>query len=72
MAAIDCIAGAVVWREGLAPRVRAALEGEARFIGALQERRSLPDALLAAPEIDFAGWLAGAVPAALVIGAEPL
>jgi hypothetical protein len=70
--ATSCVAHAVVWREGLAPRMRSAARGEARFIAALQERRSLPDALAAAPGIDFAEWLAAAVQAGLVLGAELL
>jgi hypothetical protein len=63
---------ALVWREGLRPRVRAAWPGEAAFIAALQDRRSLLDSLAGAPELDLAGWLAGAVREGLLLAAETL
>lgn len=60
---------ALVWREGLRPRVRRADRSEQPFIAALQERRSLADAFEAAPELDFNQWLAPAVQSGLVLGA---
>lgn len=63
---------AVAWREGFKPRLREARPGEAAFIAALQERRSLADSLAAAPALDFGQWLAPAVQSGLVAGAAPL
>ena len=63
---------ALAWRDGLRPRVRAAHPGEPAFIAALQDRRSLLDSLEAAADLDFAGWLADAVPGGLLLAAEPL
>lgn len=63
---------ALVWREGLQPRLRQALPGEPSVLGALAEGRSLADALQAAPELDFGAWLAVAVQAGLVLGARAL
>jgi len=63
---------ALVWREGFKPRVREALPGEAVFVAALQERRSLADSLQAAPELDFNQWLAPAVHSGLLTGAAVL
>jgi hypothetical protein len=60
----------VVWREGLQPRVRHALPGEADLLACLQERGSLADSLDAAPQLDFAEWLAQAVRSGLVVRAE--
>jgi hypothetical protein len=63
---------ALVWREGLAPRLRLAWPGEADFIAALQDRRSLLDSLASAPQFDLNGWLAAAVQGGLLLGARPL
>lgn len=63
---------ALVWREGFKPRLREALSGEAAFLAALQEKRSLADSLRAAPELDFNQWLAPAVHGGLLIGAAAL
>ncbi|WP_395685261.1 putative DNA-binding domain-containing protein [Caenimonas koreensis] len=63
---------AVVWRSGLAPQLRAAAPGEADFLRALQEKRSLGDSLDAAAGLDFPSWLAVAVQSGLLTGAAPL
>jgi len=63
---------ALVWREGFKPRLREALPGEAVFVAALQEGRSLADSLQAAPELDFNQWLAPAVRGGLLTGAAAL
>jgi hypothetical protein len=63
---------ALVWREGFKPRLREALPGEAEFIAALQEKRSLSDSLQAAPELDFNQWLAPAVRGGLLVAAALL
>ncbi len=62
---------ALVWRHGLAPMVRLALRGEAAFVAALQESRSLADSLEAAPELEFDQWLTPAVQTGLLVGAVP-
>lgn len=63
---------ALVWREGFKPRLREALAGEAAFIAALQERRSLADSLEAAPRLDFGRWLAPAAQEGLLVAVAPL
>jgi hypothetical protein len=63
---------ALVWREGFKPRLREALPGEAGFVAALQEKRSLADSLQAAPELDFNQWLAPAVHGGLLVAAALL
>lgn len=63
---------ALVWREGFKPRLRETWAGEAAFIAALQEKRSLLDSLEAAAELDFNQWLAAAVQSGLLIGAARL
>jgi hypothetical protein len=63
---------ALVWREGLRPRVRVVDAAERPFIVALQERRSLADALQAASQLDVQQWLAPAVQSGLVLGVQPL
>jgi hypothetical protein len=60
---------ALVWRQGLVPRLREALRGEAAFVAALQESRSLADSLEAAPELEFDQWLTPAVQTGLMVGA---
>lgn len=63
---------AVVWRAGLQPRMRAALAGEAAFVGALLDGLGLGAALDAAPVLDFKAWLALAAQTHLVLGARVL
>ncbi|RYF39751.1 MAG: hypothetical protein EOO25_14250 [Comamonadaceae bacterium] len=58
---------AVVWRQGLTPRLRVAQAGEAAFIAVLQQGRSLLQALDAAPELDFNTWLPAAVQDGLLV-----
>lgn len=62
---------ALLWRDGLRPRVRQAAPGEAAFLAALQGGACLPDALARASALDFNAWLAPAVHSALVLGAAP-
>lgn len=62
---------ALVWREGLKSRVRACAPGEAGFIEALLQGRSLADALDAAPDFDFNAWLAPAVQGGLLLAVMP-
>jgi hypothetical protein len=63
---------AFVWRDGLKPRLREALGGEAGFIAALQERRSLADSLEAAPGLDFGPWLVNAAKSGLLVAVAAL
>ena len=63
---------ALVWREGFKPRLREAMAGEADFLAALKEGRSLADSLEASPELDFGQWLAPAVQSGLLIAAAVL
>lgn len=63
---------ALVWRQGFKPRLRLAAPGEAGFVGALQEKRSLADSLAAAPEFNFNDWLVPAVQSGLLLAAVPL
>lgn len=63
---------ALVWRHGLKPRLRLAADGEAAFIAALQENRSLADSLAAAPGLDFNAWLAPAVQQGLLVAVREL
>jgi hypothetical protein len=58
---------AVVWRVGLRPRTRLALEGEVDALCILLEGGSLAQALDAAPELDFGQWLPLAVQTGLVL-----
>ena len=62
---------ALVWRQGLTPRLRPAQAGEPAFIAALLANASLLDALAAAPALDFNAWLAPAVQQGLLIGCAP-
>jgi hypothetical protein len=59
---------AVVWREGLRPRLREALPGEASFLHAAKNGEPLEAALNAAPELDFGAWLPMAVQTGLLLG----
>lgn len=60
----------VVWRAGLRPRVRLALDGEAEVLQALLDCCSLADALDAAPALDFGQWLPMAVQTGLVLAVQ--
>lgn len=62
---------ALVWRQGLTPRLRQAQPGEADFIAALQQDASLSGALAAAPALDFNAWLAPAVQQGLLAACVP-
>lgn len=48
---------ALIWREGLRPRVRQAWPGEAELILALLEGQALGSALDRAADLDFKAWL---------------
>lgn len=61
---------ALVWREGVTPRLREALTDEPALLHALRAGQSLGQALDAAPRLDFAPWLTLAVQARLVLGAQ--
>jgi len=63
---------ALVWREGLRPRVREALPGEAGLVGALCAGRALSAALAGALDLDFSAWLPMAVQSGLLLAARPL
>ena len=58
----------VVWREGLRPRVRAALPGEADALAALLAGQTLAQALDCAASLHFDTWFPMAVRSALVLG----
>lgn len=62
---------ALVWREGLRPRVRAAQPGEAAFVGALLDNATLAAAFDATvPSFDFAAWLPTAAQTGLLVRVE--
>jgi len=63
---------AVVWRQGLRPRLRCAAAGEPEFLAALQEQRSLANALNGAPALDFSAWLPAAAQEGLLVAVRPL
>lgn len=71
MAAYRLAAGiaetALVWRQGFRPKLRAAHAGEAAFIAAVQEGRSLLDALAQVADFDFNAWLVPAVQEGLLL-----
>ncbi len=62
---------ALVWRQGLRPRVSACTPAEARWLEALIAGASLPDALegVADPSFDLGSWLPNAVQQGQVLGA---
>ncbi len=62
---------ALVWRQGWLPRLRVLEPGEPALLTELLADRSLDAALAAAPQLDFAAWLARAVQDGLVTGARP-
>lgn len=61
---------AVIWRDGLRPKVRLALPGEVVLLRALQEKLSLAQALDCAPALSFAEWFPLAFESGLVAGAQ--
>ena len=61
---------AVVWRQGYKPCVRLAVAGEAAFLNVLLSRRSLGDALDAAPHLDISQWLTTAVQSGLLLAVQ--
>ncbi|MDZ7937488.1 MAG: putative DNA-binding domain-containing protein [Rhodoferax sp.] len=58
---------ALVWRQGLRPRVRQALAGEVDFVGRLCQGSALGPAMDAAPDLDIQHWLADAVQGGLLL-----
>jgi hypothetical protein len=60
----------VVWREGLRPRLRQALPGEAVYLHACLGGSPLGPGLEAAPALDFAVWFPQAIHSGLVLGVE--
>lgn len=63
---------ALVWREGLRPRVREALPGETELIAGLRLGQPLNQALDAAPALDFTAWFPMAVQTGLLLAARSL
>ncbi len=61
---------ALVWRQGLKPRVTPCTDAEADFLLALLGGLSLLDALEAAPDLDLNDWLAKAVQSGLALGVK--
>lgn len=69
----DAVAeAAVIWREGLRPRVREAAPGEASFLASLLLLHTLAQALDHAPALDFNHWLPLAVHTGLLLGVQHL
>ena len=66
----DVAETAVVWRAGWQPQVRQALPGEADLLAALQDNRSLDDAVQGANLLDFNVWLPMAVQTGLLLSVE--
>jgi hypothetical protein len=60
----------VVWRDGLRPRCRAAIAGEADCLAALLDGQSLGQALETSGTLSFETWLPLAVQTSLVLGAS--
>lgn len=60
---------AIVWRQGLQPRLRPALPGEYALLHAMQCGMALALAVDQATDLDFAQWLTLAVQTGLVLGA---
>jgi hypothetical protein len=58
---------ALVWRQGLRPRVRQAVAGEADLVNGLCQGRALGPALDAAPDLDIQRWLTDAVQSGLLL-----
>ena len=61
---------ALVWREGLRPRLRETTAEEAAFIAALLGGQALGPALDRAGALDFNAWLAQAVQTGLLLGVQ--
>ncbi len=59
----------VVWREGLRPRIRLAMAGEAACLNACLAGEPLEASLEVAHGLDFAAWFPLAVQSGLVLGA---
>ena len=66
------LAARLMWRAGLRPRVRLALDGEHDALQALLQGKSLADVLDTAPALDFGLWLPLAVQSGLVLGVTPI
>jgi hypothetical protein len=64
--------GVVVWRHGMLPKVRVAMEGEVDFLERLMAGDSLSDALNSATALNFSVWFPQAVQTALVIAVQRL
>lgn len=63
---------AVVWRQGLRPRARLALNGEAQALQVLLAQDTLGAALDAAPTLDVSAWLPVAVQTGLLLSVQRL
>ncbi len=63
---------ALVWREGLQPRVRGTLPGEPALLEAVLAGASLGTALDTAGDLDFGAWLPLAVQTRLLLGVRPM
>jgi hypothetical protein len=59
---------AVVWRQGLRPKVRLAHTDELPFLQVLAAGGTLQNALDAAPALDIGAWLTGAVQTGWLVG----
>ncbi len=59
---------ALIWRQGVRPLVRQALNGEAAFVADLMGGQSLGYALGQAPSLDISAWLPMAVQTGLLLG----
>jgi hypothetical protein len=62
----------VVWRQGLRPRARLALDGEVQALQVLLARGTLGAALDAAPMLDISAWLPMAVQTGLLLSVQTL
>jgi hypothetical protein len=58
---------ALVWRQGLRPRLRHAFAGEADFVSQLCQGSAFGPALDAAPDLDIQQWLTDAVQSGLLL-----
>jgi hypothetical protein len=58
---------ALVWRQGLRPRVRPTLVGEGDFVRKLRQGSAFGPALDAAPDLDIQRWLTDAVQSGLLL-----
>jgi hypothetical protein len=62
----------LIWRDGLRPRLREAMAGEADFLAALQQGESLGQAVQMTPALDFSQWLPLAAQTGLLTGAKAI